>query len=166
MALYTWRFFRPHAAFPRLTLHSRPTPHTTNRLQTLFGEDSIAITRGQRNFPKHSAFSTIRRRTSSGLPKSPCKRLIDKRIFGNADDIGGDPQIFRFICAATAQMSLASREISLSGNRATLCGLRATMPEQSARSLDEKISDRDALATHMRRALRSLPLATAQGDDA
>jgi len=156
----------PPCRIPPLNLHSRPTPHTTNRLQTLFGEDSIAITRGQRNFPRHSAFSTIRRRTSSGLPKSACKRLIDKRIFGNADDIGCDPQIFRFVCAGTAQMSLASREISLSVNRATICGLRATIPEQSAGSLDEKMSDRDALATHMRRALRSLPLATAQGDDA
>src|SRR5262249_17563614 len=53
MALKMWRFFPPHAAFPRFTSNAAERHATkTNRLKDTRCEDSIAVTRGQWNFPK------------------------------------------------------------------------------------------------------------------
>ena len=60
MPLYQWRFFRPHAAFPRLYFRrSRPDAPHTNRLEHNCCEDIIAALRGQWKFPCVSSFSTM-----------------------------------------------------------------------------------------------------------
>src|SRR5262245_12837276 len=107
-----WRFFRPHAAFPRFTSNAAERHATkTNRLKDTRCEDSIAVTRGQWNFPKRLSnpqFSDdfvicwrSKGQASERESKSPTSRAKTARIAQTLTNR-----------LATVQMSLLSREIS------------------------------------------------------
>src|SRR5262245_56120876 len=158
MPLYQWRFFRPHAAFPRLTSNAAgPTPHTRIGWNTIAAKISLPPFEASGNFlafPSSPQWS----RAFSKLPaRHERKPLIAKRI-------SRDSRVRGAILAKTRS--------SCCGDRANVSPVERNFPSGAVKrraetrfprmqplpwNLHRKFVERVALATDPRAALRGAP---------
>jgi len=158
MPLYQWRFFRPHAAFPRLTSDAAgPTPHTRIGWNTIVAKISLPPFEASGNFLAFPP-SPQRPRASRKLPaRHKRKPLIAKRISRDSC-IGGavlakTPSSCR---CNRANGSAVERNFPQGGVK---CVSGALLPPMQGRrrNLHAKFVERVALATDARAALRGAP---------
>jgi hypothetical protein len=158
MPLYQWRFFRPHAAFPRLTSNAAgPTPHTRIGWNTIVAKISLPPFEASGNFLAFPPSPQWPRGLRTLPARHKRKPLIAKRI-------SRDSRVRRAVLAKTrsscrcdrANGSYVERNYTSGGVKRVFGALVPRM-RGSRRNLHAKFVERVALATDARGALRGAP---------
>src|SRR5262245_55281412 len=158
MPLYKWRFFRPHAAFPRLTSNAAgPTPHTRIGWNTIVAKISLPPFEASGNFlasPPSPQWPRALRKLPARHKRKP---LIVKRISRDSRARGAVLAKTRSSCRCDrANGSVVERNFTSGGVKFVFGSLFDRM-QPKPRNLHRKFVERVALATDARAALRGAP---------
>src|SRR5262245_35894057 len=155
MPLYQWRFFRPHAAFPRLTSNAAgPTPHTRIGWNTIVAKISLPPFEASGNFlafPPSPQWHPALREVPARYKRKP---LIVKRISRNSRVRGAVLAEARSSCRCYRANGSVVEGNYTSGGVKFVFGALFDRMQPKPHNLHAKFVERVALATDARAALR------------